>query len=275
MASESDCQQRRDKRPRVWSSQNEWAISFFRKDYKDPKRPFCCQVKLRADDGEETWCTARFGEKTSKVQWVRHLTRVHMMDVPSTKRDSTVVSESEKQLQITSLFSCSDFTEMQREHLCIAYCMNPRVPLATMDNAYWKLAHEKSKSYPVGMRSSHQMRTAIVDFSKKLEDQLHIILKHSVVGLQSDGGKDVSHNKLIATLLCLDKVALLYECFNTEMTVLNEESYTSYYTRILKELEDLECFCVSTTTDNEASPNAGIDAAIQNDSQSFASFPLW
>ena len=47
--------------------------------------------------------------------------------------------------------------------------MNPRVPLATMDDAYWKLAHEKS--YPVGMRSSHQMRTAIVDFSKKLEDQ--------------------------------------------------------------------------------------------------------
>ncbi|KAL5515718.1 hypothetical protein EMCRGX_G000923 [Ephydatia muelleri] len=27
------------------------------------------QVKLRADDGEETRCTARFGEKTSKVQW--------------------------------------------------------------------------------------------------------------------------------------------------------------------------------------------------------------
>ena len=56
------------------------------------------------------------------------------------------------------------------------------------------------------------------------------------------------------------------------MTVYNEESYTSYYTRILKELEDLECFCVSITTDNEVSPNAGIDAAIQNDSQSFASF---
>ena len=99
------------------------------------------------------------------------------------------MSENEKQLQITSLFSCSDLAEIQRERLCIAYCMNPRVPLATMDNA---------------LRSSHQTRTAIVDFSKTLEDQLHIILKHSVVGLQSDGGKDVSHNKLIATLLCLD-----------------------------------------------------------------------
>ena len=153
-------------------------------------------MKLRADDGEETRCTARFGEKTSKVQWIRHLTRVHMMEVPSTKCDSTVVSENEKQLQITSLFSCSDLAEIQRERLCIAYCMNPRVPLATMDNA---------------LRSSHQTRTAIVDFSKTLEDQLHIILKHSVVGLQSDGGKDVSHNKLIATLLCLDKLALLYE----------------------------------------------------------------
>ena len=53
MASESDCQQPRDKRLQVWSSQNERANSFFRKDYKDPKRPFCCQVKLRADDGEE------------------------------------------------------------------------------------------------------------------------------------------------------------------------------------------------------------------------------
>ena len=188
--------------------------------------------------GEETQCTARFREKTSKVQWVRHLTRVQTVDVPSTKRDSTVMSENEKQLQITSLFSCSDLAVMQRERLCIAYCMNLRVPLATMDDAYWKLSHEKS--YPVGMRSSHQMQTAIVDFSKKLEDQLHIILKHSVVGLQSDGGNDVPHNKLIATQLCLDKVALLYECFNTEMTVLNEEFYTSYYTRILKELEDLE-----------------------------------
>ena len=123
-----------------------------------------------------------------------------MMDVPSTKLDSTVVSENEKQL-VTSLFSCSDLAEMQRDRLCIAYCMNPRVPLATMDDAYWKLAHEKS--YPVGMRSSHQMRTAIVDFSKKLEDRLHIILKHSVVGLQSGGRKDVSHNKLIATLHAL------------------------------------------------------------------------
>ena len=92
-------------------------------------------MKLRADDGEETRCTARFGEKTSKVQWVRHLTWVHMMDVPSTKHDSTVVSENEKQLQI---FSCSDLAEMQRERLCIVYCMNPRVPLATMDDAYWK-----------------------------------------------------------------------------------------------------------------------------------------
>ena len=61
-------------------------------------------------------------------------------------------------------------------------------------------------------------------------------------------------------------MALQYECLNTEMAVLNEEFYTTYYTGILKELEDLECFCVSITTDNEASPNAGIDAAIQNDS---------
>ena len=118
MVSESACQQPRDKRPRVWSSQNEWANSFFRKDYKDPKRSFCCQVKLRADDGEEMRCIARFGEKTSKVQWVRHLTQVHMMDVPSTKRDSTVVSENEKQRQI-SLFSCSDLAEMQRERYAL------------------------------------------------------------------------------------------------------------------------------------------------------------
>ena len=55
-------------------------------------------------------------------------------------------------------------------------------------------------------------------------------------------------NSLLHCMLCLDKVALLYQCFNTEITVLNEEFYTSYYTRILKELEDLECFCVSIIT---------------------------
>ena len=143
----------------------------------------------------------------------------------------------------------------------MAYAMNIRVAVDIMDNKYSKLAHQAS--YVPGLKRRKDEIAQCELLSRNLDESLDEIMENSAVGLQLDGGKDVNGRKLLATCFMFDNASLLLEMLETQREVLDEEYYKEHITRIVSRLAK-KCFVVRITVDNEASPNAGIDRAIES-----------
>ena len=131
-----------------------------------------------------------------------------------------------------------------------------------MDNPYWKMAF--AASLPTGLKTRSDLLNAIESYSKELDVSLKTLLVGGIVSLQVDGGKDIMHNKLLITCLVMDHMAMLHEMLDTKWETLNKGCYNSHSATTLNDMLEYNCMVVSITMDNEAAPNAGVEAAIRD-----------
>ena len=119
-----------------YKSKNDWAADYFKRDLASGK--FVCQFH---DDAKDKKCGFQFGEKTAKQNWVEHLLNKHHLELP---KQFTTAAKPSSQLALTTFLATKESPGVQVERLVVAYCMNPRVALSTMDDPYWKAAHKDS-----------------------------------------------------------------------------------------------------------------------------------
>ena len=113
-------------------------------------------------------------------------------------------------------------------------------------------------------RVTHKsVRKAIIVKDIKSFEQLKEFLKGKRVGIQIDGGKTVSKNKIIGVCVVVDRVCF---CFHIEHVddaeILTAAWYKDLLLNVISTLEGLGCIVVSVTLDNEASPNSGMKLVL-------------
>ena len=102
-----------------------------------------------------------------------------------------------------------------------------------------------------------------MDRDDQLLKQLHVLLQGKIVGLQIDGGKTVSHRKVLGVGFTLQGTFYCWavvECGQGD--VWNEEFYCNLIKQIIRDIESYGAFVASVTADNEQTLSAGI-AAVQ------------
>jgi hypothetical protein len=103
------------------------------------------------------------------------------------------------------------------------------------------------------------VRQAIIDKDLAFLREVKTLLTGRKVGIQIDGGKDISHSKIIGVSIVVDRRCYCWDIVPVEDTiVLNESFYRDLLQRVISEIEALGAVVVSVTLDNEASPNAGV-----------------
>ena len=248
-----------------YSSQAEWAKSQFKfepHEGKGGKWRCIHEVDDPTAPNKKRRCSQTYGQATNKCNWVQHLRREHGLELPLNLQQKQEILQNNKQLTVAPLFAKqANKTSVQMERLVVAYAMNLRVAFDTMDNKHWKLAHQAS--YVPGLKTRKDLVEQSELLSVKLDGLMDEITENFALGLQLDGGKDINGRKLLATCFMFDNTSLLLEMFDTQREVLDEEYYKKHITRIVSRLAQ-KCFVVSITVDNEASPNAGIDRAIES-----------
>ena len=95
---------------RRWGSRNEWASSYFKWDHIGKKH----RCQFEGADGKK--CSHACGAKTSKQNWVDHLTQRHKVELPA---QFTPDFDKKDRMQTTILasFHARNLDEIQVEKL--------------------------------------------------------------------------------------------------------------------------------------------------------------
>jgi hypothetical protein len=114
--------------------------------------------------------------------------------------------------------------------------------------------------YPQGV-TSKSIRQGIIDKDAQLLKQLRVLLQGKVVGLQIDGGKTVSHRKVLGVGFTLQGTFYCWAVVDCSQEVIwNEEFYCNMLIEFIREIEGYGAYVASITADNEQSLSAGIVA---------------
>lgn len=136
----------------------------------------------------------------------------------------------------------------------------PRLPLRLCNSKHFrKILKEKTRV------TQNNVREEIKQKDAKYLRQLKSKLVGMKVGIQIDGGKDVSGNKIIGICVVIGRKCYCWDVIIVQgLEVLTAEFYKELLTRVIRELEDAGAVVVSVTLDNEASPNAGMELLLRD-----------
>ena len=144
----------------------------------------------------------------------------------------------------------------ESSRLVLAFGMNPTLPLAVVDDHYFR------EAFGVTI-SRNTLKKKILEYSSSLQQKLEASLSNSVHCIITDGAKDISKNKLIAVGLCDGHNVKLLDMVDTALCTLDEVYYTNFFKNLLKRLEDLNCFVPAIVVDNEAAQSSGIKKIVK------------
>jgi hypothetical protein len=242
------------KKTKTYHTEADWA----KDQYTLSPSHFLCQ---HCDQRYVRGSGTRTSRGTSSSVLVDHLLKKHSLEVPTSVSSRKQQVKNDKQAVMATFLGVKG--PSQRELLAVAYCFNPRTSFSTFDEPHWKAAFKSS--IPSGM-NSHDISSAVREVAGSLRDKLFRLLKGAVVGLQMDGGKDVNGRKLLATCFAIDGSMLMLDLTDTDLQYLDGGYYRNHVKRLVRQLlEEAQCFVVSVTLDNESSPNAGLESAIENE----------
>jgi hypothetical protein len=125
---------------------------------------------------------------------------------------------------------------------------HPALPLSMSNSKFFrKILKSSSRCTYVNMRQ------AIIEKDEALFRQLTQLLNGRKVAIQIDGGKDISHTKIIGVSIVVDRRCFCWDIVPVEDTlVLTESFYKDLLQRVISDMEALGAVVVSVTLDNEA-----------------------
>jgi len=139
------------------------------------------------------------------------------------------------------------------------FVRHPALPLSLCSSKYFRKVLKGTCRVSRG-----SVRKAIIVKDARSFEQLKEFLRGKKVGIQIDGGKTVSKNKIIGICVVVDRVCC---CFHIESVddaaILTAAWYRDLLLNVISTLEGLGCIVVSVTLDNESSPNAGMNLVLE------------
>lgn len=128
-----------------------------------------------------------------------------------------------------------------------SFIAHPGLPLSLADCPLFR----RTLKYPQGV-TSRSIRQGIINKDAQLLKQLRVLLQGKVVGLQIDGGKTVSHRKVLGVGFTLQGTFYCWAVVDCIQGVIwNEEFYCNMLKEIIHEIEGYGAYVASVTADNE------------------------
>jgi hypothetical protein len=190
-----------------------------------------------------SWC-----ERTSISSIQKHFRKVH--HEVWKKRPRT---EDSQDTSILDAFG-KGATNAVFDSVAELFIHHPGLPISLCDSKHFR----KVLKGTCGV-TRPSIRQAILLKDEKYFTQLKELLKHKRVGIQIDGGKTVSKNKIIGICVVIDRTCYCFGVVSVEdAEILTGEWYRDLLLRVISTIESLHGIVVSVTLDNEASPNTGM-----------------
>lgn len=140
-----------------------------------------------------------------------------------------------------------------------SFIAHPGLPLSLANCP----AYRRTLKFPQRV-SSQSIRNGIVAKDAAVLRQLQILLQGKLVGLQIDGGKTVSKNKVLGVGFTLQGTFYCWAILHCDGgTVWNEQYYCNIIKELIRDIESFGALVVSVTADNEPSLSAGIELLQQ------------
>lgn len=140
-----------------------------------------------------------------------------------------------------------------------AFIAHPGLPLSLADCPIYR----RTLKYPQGV-TSKSIRDGIIARDGEVLQRLRRLLHSKVVGLQVDGGKTVSHTKVLGLGFTLQGNFHCWKVVKMPPGVVWDSAfYCNLIRETIREIEACGAFVVSVTADNEASLSGGIELLQQ------------
>jgi hypothetical protein len=209
---------------------------------------FLQYVKIAEERQRCTLCNLHWSLTTSSTIIAEHFQNKHKKVFASRPRAQ---AESSGQLGIEESFSKSDCTFDDVVNLFVHH---PSLPLSLANSKHFRKVLKSSSRV-----TQRGLRQALVKKDKREFGQLKDMIANRGVGIQIDGGKNISKTKLLGICVVADQKCYCWNIVYVEdATVLTEEFYKELLLRAITEIQTTGAVVISVTLDNEASPNAGV-----------------
>ena len=202
-------------------------------------------------------CDHSFFESSGSSSLLYHFNREHKALWTSVQAQAQGPRRTPGQPTLQEAFAGKALTD-GFQGVVDSFVAHPALPLSLADCPVFR----RTLKFPQGV-TSKSIRQGIMDRDDQLLQQLHVLLQGKIVGLQIDGGKTVSHRKVLGVGFTLQGTFYCWavvECGQGD--VWNEEFYCNLIKQIIRDIESYGAFVASVTADNEQTLSAGI-AAVQ------------
>jgi hypothetical protein len=200
----------------------------------------------------EVRCNYVVSKKTSPSSLLIHLQKKHGVQVPENilkRNQSETTIKAKRQKTLDSFLNKIEITP--DESIALMFIETPTLPLEIVARPHFRSATNSNLSVK-------RLKKALKSLNEKIKVNAEEQLRGCFVGLQFDGGKDVSDNKLLAFSLTTGDSLLFLQMVDTKNVELNGNYYRDLLLKTVRYLLSKEIYPVSVTVDNEASENCGV-----------------
>jgi hypothetical protein len=225
-------------------------------------RQLCFSLCWPVDEGTKRrkcrYCETTFAEKSGSASLEYHFKREHLAVWNS---HSAAVSKQPRASLQPTIHQVLDSKALNDgyQDVVASFIAHPGLPLSLANCP----AYRRTLKFPHRV-SSRSIRDGILAKDAAVLRQLQILLQGKLVGLQIDGGKTVSKNKVLGVGFTLQGTFYCWAVLHCDGgAVWNEQYYCNVIKASIQDIESFGALVVSVTADNEPSLTAGIELLQQ------------